>query len=387
MAKRARYGMKVALDIGMCLVLVLLYKAKVLTLDFHEIAGLAIFGLFALHLAFNWKWVVRQGKKLFDPATPARTKFSYWLSITLLVSFVLIVVSGIFISKILFKDAITALGIDTSPWRTVHLFFSAVALILVGIHVGLYWDPVRSFFRSRLKMPAGVAKVAGRVALVLVLGMGVYALGTTSFGAWLASPVVPMEHGGHGGKAQSSSTEASDATTESTTESNETQDSGTADSSVEASSGQSSEESGASSGTENGRGHGGSSEGDDAQETSSANASEAADASSSANGKSGHDGSNGNVSSSNDASAAPSSSEKAGHGSSDGSGSASGESGSSDSGSSNGKSKSGNHGVEITPESIALTIADFTSIIALFAALTWWIDHRLQRRKKTGAHR
>lgn len=333
MAKRLNYGMKVALDIGMCLVLVLLYKAKVLTLDFHEIAGLAIFALFALHLAFNWKWVVRQGKKLFSPTTPTRTKFSYWLSIALLVSFVLIVVSGIFISKILFKDAITAWGIDTSPWRTVHLFFSAVALILVGMHVGLYWDPVRAFISSRLKMPARVGKIVGRTALALTLAMGVYALATTNFGAWLASPVIPIQHGGHGhGDAAKDGEGASGDSTEADNASGEA---------AESSSDQSGD---AASGHKNG--HGASSEGDAAPQGSSDDAAQA-------------DAESGAGQSASDDASAQAESKDAGQ-----------------------KQKSGNHGVEITPGNIALTIADFTSIIALFAALTWWVDHRLRRRKK-----
>ena len=77
MAKTVKLSAKIALDAAMFLILVFLYKAKVLTLTYHEVAGIGILLVFLIHCLFNWRWVVGNAKKLFSKDTPARTKFSY----------------------------------------------------------------------------------------------------------------------------------------------------------------------------------------------------------------------------------------------------------------------------------------------------------------------
>lgn len=48
---------KFILDAVMAIILVLLYKKLVISLAFHEIAGLILFVLFAVHLIVNRKWI------------------------------------------------------------------------------------------------------------------------------------------------------------------------------------------------------------------------------------------------------------------------------------------------------------------------------------------
>lgn len=202
MAKGVKLSAKIALDVVMFIILVLLYKAKVLTLTYHEVAGIAILGVFLIHCLFNWRWIATNAKKLFSRETPARTKFSYWISIALVVSFLIIVISGVFISKVLFRDQIGALNMDTSIFRTLHLFFSALSLILVGIHLGLYWPMVKGFFRKKWNVPAAIAKPVCYVLLAAIVIFGAYSVPTSGFSEWLLCPVVPIEHHGHGDKGE-----------------------------------------------------------------------------------------------------------------------------------------------------------------------------------------
>lgn len=199
MTKSVKLSAKIALDVAMFIILVFLYKAKVLTLTYHEVAGIGIFLVFLIHCLFNWRWIVNSTKKLFNKDTPARTKFSYWISIALIISFLIIVISGIFISKILFRDAIQSLNLDTSIFRTLHLFFSAVSLILVGIHLGLYWNMVKGFFKKKIKLREAIAKPLCYILLAIVVIFGAYSIPTSGFAQWLICPIVPMEHG-HGDK-------------------------------------------------------------------------------------------------------------------------------------------------------------------------------------------
>lgn len=200
MAKGTKLSVRLALDVLMMLALVLLYKAKVLTLMYHEVMGIGILLVFLLHCIFNRGWIAANTKKLFDPKLLARTKFSYWISVALVLSFLIIVISGVFISKILFRGMFD--GMDMSIFRTLHYFFSAVSLILVGIHLGIYWPMVKGFVRKHCKISEKATKPLCYLALILVVAFGVYSIPTSNFGSWLMCPVVPIEHHGHGDKGE-----------------------------------------------------------------------------------------------------------------------------------------------------------------------------------------
>ncbi|MBY6269133.1 DUF4405 domain-containing protein [Parageobacillus thermoglucosidasius] len=38
------------------------------------------------------------------------------------------------------------------PWRNIHHFFSAISIILVGIHLGLHWNFVSNMFKRMIKL-------------------------------------------------------------------------------------------------------------------------------------------------------------------------------------------------------------------------------------------
>lgn len=329
MAKGVKLSAKIALDVVMFLILVLLYKAKVLTLTYHEVAGIGILLVFLIHCLFNWRWIAHNAKKLFSSETPARTKFSYWISIALVVSFLIIVISGVFISKVLFKEQIEGLALDTSIFRTLHLFFSAISLILVGIHLGLYWGMVKGFFRKTFKVSEAVAKPICYVLLAAVVIFGAYSVPTSGFSQWLLCPVIPIEHG-HGDKGSQGETAGSDEH-ESAERGNESGDRADRHSGDATSIEDASEADG------------------DAERANKGDREEAADEEAarddSAEGDRG------------DASSEGAQSEK--------------------------KERSGNHGNNVELSNVLLTIAQFTSIMGLFAAITYYINEALRRRKKT----
>lgn len=406
----AKLGVKIALDIVMMLALVLLYKAKVLTLTYHEVMGLAILGLFLIHCLVNRSWIVSVGKRLFSPQTPTRTKVSYWLAIALAVVFILIVLSGVFISKILFKGISGGGHSGSAVWRNMHLFCSALSIILVGMHVGLYWDKIAGFFRKHFGKLQGAGLVAGRVVLAIVLAFGVYSVPTTSFAQWLACPVIPIQHPGHGDKGSQQSGEQSG----------------------EAGGEQSGEVGDAQSGEQTGHGgHGGETDGAGgsarsdrhaAASSSMAEASRASDASGktsdatgdatgdAAGGRHGHGAAADDASAAGDAAAAQEGSARhadsaaadgadvaaRAHGHGDGTdtdtdGEVHGSASSSTADGSQaadaaaasengGHGGHGGHGTNVTLGGVLLTIAQFTSLIALFAAITRWIDLAIKRR-------
>ncbi len=172
---------KLALDIVMLVVLLLMYRKNVLGLTFHEIGGMAGCGLFIIHILLNGKWVLAMSGKLFSPKIAWRSKLNWLLDFLLLLCFAYILVSGIFISKVLFT-----VHMESSSFKVGHYAVSALALALIGIHIGLHYHSIITRTPAR-RLPLVLRRVTAIVMSVLILGFGVYQMTATSFFHWMSS--------------------------------------------------------------------------------------------------------------------------------------------------------------------------------------------------------
>jgi len=181
---------KLMLDVVMAVLLFTLFSTTIAGLAFHEITGLVIFGMALLHLILNWKCIWTFTKKLFSKGTPFKSRFGYVLNLLLLISFVMIIVTGLMISKTIFVGLIPSI----ENAQGLHYFFSALTLIIVGIHTGLHWDFIKNMFGKLIKLPAKVGFVLSTVALVSIMAFGSYSLVTSRFTQWIAGPVLGTIH-------------------------------------------------------------------------------------------------------------------------------------------------------------------------------------------------
>ena len=181
---------RILLDVAMAAVLITLYNKNVISLMYHEIAGLIILLPFCVHLAFNWKWVAGLFKKGLGRGVTGRMRCLAIVNILLVAAWIAVFATGILVSKKLFPFQIMALN----PW---HFFVSALALIMTGIHFGLNWDFFWGFIGKKIRIPQAAAVCL--TALVLIFGC--YSAGTSGFGRWLAAPFISMpgNMGMHGG--------------------------------------------------------------------------------------------------------------------------------------------------------------------------------------------
>ena len=175
---------KITLDIVMAILLVLLYNANVISLNFHEIGGLFICFLFLIHKILNWKWIAKISRNLLSNTIPLKTKFSYILNLLLLVTFALILVSGILISKTVF----TGISAQSPVWKTVHYTAAAAALVFTGAHIGLHLRFITGMLRKVVKIPHAVSKPLSIVLVALVILFGAYSIGTSGFLSWITTP-------------------------------------------------------------------------------------------------------------------------------------------------------------------------------------------------------
>ncbi len=165
----------------MLLLLVLMYDKMAVSMAFHEIGGLFLIGLSMIHLLFNGKWIAAVTKRLFGKQTPVKVRLGYCVDALLLISFALVGVSGVLISKELFSFH------GGNVWKTVHYCASAYAIVLMGVHLGLHWNRIRAKLLKKGVIKRG-AHIAGIAAICLVLGFGVYSIATTSLVRWLSMP-------------------------------------------------------------------------------------------------------------------------------------------------------------------------------------------------------
>ena len=126
--------------------LLLLDPRSFFGLWFHEIAGLAIAICFIFHIALNWAWIKVATLKIFLKI-PIKMRVNYIMDCLLFFGFTLIIISGMAISK---KIGFAWIGFDQDHmaiYRSMHVTFSMLVLIISGIHLGLHWNWVTARFK------------------------------------------------------------------------------------------------------------------------------------------------------------------------------------------------------------------------------------------------
>ena len=176
---------KMILDIVMILILVLLYNSHVANLIFHELTGLIVCGLFIVHCFLNRKWLIGISRKFFTASLPFKTRFGYVINLFLLITFTMLIVSGINTSQVLFPANATG-GI----WRGLHHQAGAISILLVGIHLGLHWGFILHMAKKTFPLSAKIALKISPLLVVAIVLFGSYHLATGSFKNWLSEPFV-----------------------------------------------------------------------------------------------------------------------------------------------------------------------------------------------------
>ncbi len=173
--------LKLVLDAIMLILLVLMYRKQAVSMAFHEIGGLALIGLFVIHHLVNGRWIAAATKRFFSKTTSGFVRACYLVNVLLLLAFLAVGVTGVLISKVVFSIHVAG------NFKTLHYFSSALAVILMGVHLGLHADYI---FGKLLRKGANrIAKIALCAVLAVMIAFGGYSLFTTSFVRYLAAPL------------------------------------------------------------------------------------------------------------------------------------------------------------------------------------------------------
>jgi len=113
---------------------------------------------------------------MFKKKTKAKARIGYVIDILLLICVILIAISGIFTSKIIF----TAIRSNSMIWKTIHTTAGCTALVLSGLHLGLHWSSIRNRMKRIIKNRWLERIVVSILCIMLVAG-GIYGFTSTDF--------------------------------------------------------------------------------------------------------------------------------------------------------------------------------------------------------------
>jgi cytochrome b561 len=125
------------LDIAVFVLFLAGYEPSLTGRTVHEWWNLAIAGVLIAHLVMHWDWMVAVSLRLFKESSNS-ARINYVIDLMLLVVFVMMILSGLMISK----SVLSIFGLQSAPrsvWRELHSTFGNLLLFLVGLHIAFHW--------------------------------------------------------------------------------------------------------------------------------------------------------------------------------------------------------------------------------------------------------
>ncbi len=159
---------RIPLDIMMTLVsIVLMGGAYFFSADVvHEILGVILFVLWAVHITFNRRWY----GALFRGKYDARRVMQTVINCSILVCVIFLMISGIILSGHIFAFLNIQGGLGFA--RVAHLLASHWYFLFMSLHIGLHVE----MLAGKMKIPAkGISSIILRVVFILLSLYGIYA--------------------------------------------------------------------------------------------------------------------------------------------------------------------------------------------------------------------
>lgn len=132
----------------------------------HEILGMALFLLWAVHITLNRRWY----SSIFRGKYNARRIMQAVINYVILICVIFLMISGIILSNHVF----TFLGIESGLGfaRTAHLLASHWYFLFMSLHIGMHVQMIA----GKMKVPReGFSSIVLRVIFILISLYGIYA--------------------------------------------------------------------------------------------------------------------------------------------------------------------------------------------------------------------
>lgn len=160
---------KIAADVAMTVLLLLLMAYEMVGRAAHEWIGAGMFALFIVHHALNWKWSRNLLRGKYTAMRAAQTI----LAILALVSMLGALVSAVFISEEVF--AFLPIRGGRAFGRTLHMLSVYWGFVVLSLHLGLHWNAMMGMAGRLCKRPSRPRRIVLRALGVCIALYGAYA--------------------------------------------------------------------------------------------------------------------------------------------------------------------------------------------------------------------
>jgi len=136
------------LDLGTFVTLLVVSAPRTTGIAIHEWLAIALSGAIVVHLLLNWNWIVQITSRLFTKAA-GKSRFSYFLNWALFASGIMVMLSGLMISR----TVVPSFGLSlpqSMSWRELHGLSTNIIMILMGLHVALHWSWIVNMFKRMI---------------------------------------------------------------------------------------------------------------------------------------------------------------------------------------------------------------------------------------------
>lgn len=170
---------KIAVDVGMTVLLLLLMTYELIGQVTHEWIGIGIFVLFVLHHVLNRKWSQNILKGKYTALRILQTILVVGVFITMIGS----MFSGIILSR----HVLSFLSIEggRSFARNLHMISAYWGFVLMSLHLGFHWCMMMGIAKKHMKKPCEIRKWILRVLALMIAGYGVYAFVQREIGNYM----------------------------------------------------------------------------------------------------------------------------------------------------------------------------------------------------------
>ena len=170
--KKIELTIKIAVDIAMIVLFLLLMGYHLFENVSHEWFGASVFALFLLHNALNWRWYKNLFKGKYTAVRILQAVVNFLLWITMLLN----IASAVMLSR----DVFRFLGLSNgSVGRKMHLAATIWSFLLISIHFGMHFQMfigmAKKMFHPSEKLSC-ILKWVSRTVLFAVCVYGIIVL-------------------------------------------------------------------------------------------------------------------------------------------------------------------------------------------------------------------
>ena len=160
--------LKIATDLLMTALLLLLMSYSLVGEAAHEWLGVGIFLLFLLHHFLNKNWFKSLFRGKYPPIRILQTVIDLLVFLCMTGS----MISGILLSRYVFRLDIHRFS---AALQTVHMLSAYWGFALLSLHIGLHWGGIMGMAKRLTKKPSKIRRQALRGVAFLIAAYGGYA--------------------------------------------------------------------------------------------------------------------------------------------------------------------------------------------------------------------